>query len=218
MAATVKRLEAVGAEALDVEIRPVPIALKARLKDLSDVTYAEHGARQPWAFPGRTDSHMHELIDVAFLDGSQELAESPNAWAAFVGETFAGYILLSPWARPGYEGVTTVTICDICVVPEFRRQGVGTALLNHVRAQAKDEDWDGLTADVWAGNAGSDALFRSAGFAPDYVHYRTGPVREPKERPPAPEVETVWRAVLGNRLVLLLLGLVAGLGWARLFF
>ncbi len=181
-----------------IDIRPAPRALKDRMAELTSVTFAEHQARQPWAFPNNgLEQTALQNINFAFMDKGRQLKESPNAFAAYVDEHFAGFILLSVWARGGGPDMPHVSIDDICVVPEFRGRGVGRALLRHARALAAEEDWDSLNATVWTGNEASEALFRSEGFTVEHQQFRIGPDRLARDYPDPPK-RPLWLRILDS--------------------
>ena len=60
----------------------------------------------------------------------------------------------------------TLYIDDLCVDPEFRRQGVGTKLYRYVLDTAANNNCDSVTLNVWSVNPGAVAFYRSLGMAP----------------------------------------------------
>ncbi len=178
----------------DLRIVPAPRSLLPEILRCSRETFEEHRARQPWAFPANSFEVMIEgSIKGSFREGGRTLAESPNLFAAYRGEDFAGYVLLSVWARQDVQYLPYVGIDDICVLPEFRRKGIARALLRHAVALSEERGWDSLKATVWAGNDASDALFRSEGFAVESTKYRTGPDRQCRDYPEAKILKQVSR-------------------------
>ena len=55
-------------------------------------------------------------------------------------------------------------ISDLVVLPAYRRQGLGRALLSQAEAFAKEQGARALRINVLARNAGAWALYREAGF------------------------------------------------------
>ncbi len=170
----------------DVRIVPAPLALRGKMSECARATFAAHNARQPFAFPQDRCATAVRNVELAFLDGRRELPESPNAFVAMAGEAFAGYVLLSAWARPSAPPMPYVCIEDVYVAEDFRRRGIGTMLVDHVKRLAVERDWDDLTATVWDWNAGSEALFRGSGFTRQSTTYRFGPDRQARNHPDAP--------------------------------
>ena len=70
--------------------------------------------------------------------------------------------------RAGYGEVRTVAgeaqIYNIAVAPEFRRAGVGEALLRHMIARAEEDGCSLVTLEVRAGNEAAMELYRKLGF------------------------------------------------------
>ncbi len=60
----------------------------------------------------------------------------------------------------------TLYIDDLCVDAAHRRQGVGKALLAHIRAYARQEGFDDITLNVWAFNDSARAFYAAQGFRP----------------------------------------------------
>lgn len=168
----------------ELKIIPAPLALKPRIEALSGQTAQEHRARQPHLFAKNFEEAMlGPIFGAAFRDMETRrgLPESPVIWVAMRGDEMLGYILLSPEADPRVPGPKSVSVSDICVVPEARRQGVSQALLAHVKALADAGDWDHLTAQIWDGNSASAAAFRAAGFHPQRQEFRYGPDRPARD-------------------------------------
>ena len=63
----------------------------------------------------------------------------------------------------------TLYIDDLCVDAAHRRRGVGTALLAHVRAYARERGFDDVTLNVWAFNEDARAFYAAQGFTPQRI-------------------------------------------------
>lgn len=61
-------------------------------------------------------------------------------------------------------------IDGICVSPKARGQGIGTALVNGLCAQAEGRGYPAVRLDVIATNTGAQRLYRRMGFAQTGVH------------------------------------------------
>ncbi|MFO0988898.1 MAG: GNAT family N-acetyltransferase [Alphaproteobacteria bacterium] len=59
----------------------------------------------------------------------------------------------------------TIYVHHISVRPEFRKRGLGEALIEAVRAEAAARKIDLITLDVWSFNAAAREFFRRNGFA-----------------------------------------------------
>lgn len=123
------------------------------------------------------------------------LLKSPGVFAylAVAGaDTPAGLVI----ARAG-GGETE--ILTIGILPAFRRQGLGSALIDAVATHAPGHDADTVFLEVAADNRSAQALYRSGGFQPvgrraGYYRRDSGPVdaiilrrdlRPPADRGPA---------------------------------
>ncbi len=63
----------------------------------------------------------------------------------------------------------TLYIDDICVDEDCRRQGVGRALFEYVKAYARENGFYNLTLNVWALNQGALRFYESCGLVPQKV-------------------------------------------------
>ena len=91
---------------------------------------------------------------------------------AMDGESLAGYV--------GSQTVMDETdMMNLAVTPQFRRQGVGEALLNALVASLKELGSRCLTLEVRDSNGPARALYAKLGFAE--VGRRRGYYRDPRE-------------------------------------
>lgn len=162
---------------MTIIISPAPRARLHAIMEASKQTDAEHRQRQPFAFPGNVwEQYLKSSFEDAFLgSGGETLDHSPSLFIAEVDGLFAGYVLLSWWVRPDGPDHINGSIDDIRVFEGFRGQGVSDALIAKARDAADDRGWHSLTAQVWAENEASTALFKRSGFAPQSTIYRIGP-------------------------------------------
>ncbi len=70
----------------------------------------------------------------------------------------------------GYD-VTIAEINDIAVSVSHRRQGIGTEILEHIEALARERAADLLRSDTGIENVASDRLHTKAGFKPIRTEY-----------------------------------------------
>jgi ribosomal protein S18 acetylase RimI-like enzyme len=106
---------------------------------------------------------------------------APNAVAVLLGQPenllliaevdgiAAGYAYAEIVHRPEtpfYYSFDMIHLHHIGVRPAHRRQGVGRALLDALRAAANDAGIELVTLDVWTFNEGARTFFRRHGFAP----------------------------------------------------
>ena len=70
--------------------------------------------------------------------------------------------------KAGYGEIRFVAgeaqIYNIAIAPEFRREGIGEALLRHMIAKAEDDGFNLVTLEVRGGNEAAMALYTKLGF------------------------------------------------------
>ncbi len=70
------------------------------------------------------------------------------------------------WSFSTFAGRPSINIHDFAVLPEFRGQGVGRALLGEVERRARERDCCKITLEVHDTNEGAKRLYESFGFGP----------------------------------------------------
>ncbi len=145
---------------MTITVRRATDADAGSISTLNAEVQALHAAALPWRFkpPGT----------FAEADVSALLAKAENLiFLALVDGEPAGYAYAEVVRRPetplthAYE---TVHIHHLGVSSDYRRQGVGGALLGAVRAAGLELGIALLTLDVWSFNEGAHAFFRRHGF------------------------------------------------------
>lgn len=99
------------------------------------------------------------------LDTCQK--QSGQLFVAEIEGQIAGFVCA--WLEPEPEGYLTslanyAYISDLVVLPTYRRQGLGSALLAQAEAFAKEQGAPALRINVLARNVGAWALYSKAGF------------------------------------------------------
>ena len=104
---------------------------------------------------------------------ASELTNKLSLWLVAVdGDTVAGYIgsqTVLGWAD----------MMNLCVAPDYRRQGIGEKLTAELERQLKENDVTCLTLEVRASNDPAKALYEKLGFI--QVGLRKNYYRNPKE-------------------------------------
>lgn len=123
----------------------VPVVIDPmRVRDLSDILKIERlSFTTPWSRG-------------AFLS---ELLENDRAYylVARCGEPAVGYI--GVWIIAGEGHIT-----NVAVHPDFRRNGVGTRLLNAIGELAREKGASRLTLEVRRSNTSAQRLYAALGF------------------------------------------------------
>ncbi len=171
----------------EIEIQGAPIALKDRITALCRQTYNEHRSAQPFAWAANYfELAIKPHLDAAFQDKrGKQLKESPTLFAAMKDGQFAGYLRLANWSTGMGGDLRSGSIEDICVIPEYRGQGVARALISHALDLAEQHGWDNLNAHVSEWNAASKSLFETSGFTLQSRTYRFGPDKQAQDYPTA---------------------------------
>jgi [ribosomal protein S18]-alanine N-acetyltransferase len=100
-------------------------------------------------------SFRHPWSSRFFLEELQ--APCARSTLAQLGDKIVGYVLF--WLLP-----EEVDIHNIAVHTEFRRRGIGQALLHHVVAQARSRNSSRVTLEVRVSNIPAQKLYESVGF------------------------------------------------------
>jgi [ribosomal protein S18]-alanine N-acetyltransferase len=113
----------------------------------------------------------------------REALESPwtFGFVAQAGQGIAGYLI-------GREVAGTGEILNLAVSPEFRRAGVGRALLRAAIIRLRKRRVDEVYLEVRESNLSAQALYLSSGFRP--VGQRAAYYRNPKE-----DALVLWLAI-----------------------
>ena len=192
-----------------LDIVPAPADLKAKIASLCRETYEAHRAEMPQDWPGNFfELAIQPMVDAAFLSPKgRKLKHSTSLFVAMMDERLAGYYRLSHCPTDPAKEFFSVDLQDIYVLSEFREQGVGTAMVAHAKALAKQHDWDSLTATVADWNSSSRAIFEAEGFRVESRKFSFGPNRAARDIPTPSKTHNI-RLVDGLWLAAAILGLV----------
>ena len=128
---------------------------------LSAAVQNEHHERRPDGFK----PHDH----LATRDALAGTVDDPDArcLVAYVDDAPAGYALLVQHDRPESAiryADRTLEIDQMSVDPEYRRQGVASALVERVREIARAEHFNRIRLTVWSDNEAARAFYAASGF------------------------------------------------------
>lgn len=88
---------------------------------------------------------------------------------AFDGAKLLGTVRATLWNKSGMiEGIKTVCLDNIYVLPECRRTGVAKRLFQAVEDWAREQGAVRLDLHVWDFNQDALALYRAMGMTPQY--------------------------------------------------
>ncbi|MDG2527567.1 GNAT family N-acetyltransferase [Caulobacter endophyticus] len=147
-----------------IAIRPAVDTDISALVALNASVQALHAALSPKIFKpavdpvalaaflrGMLDQHAHRLL-LAQVDG----AAAGYGWAEVQNRPETPFAL----AR------RRLYLHHLAVDPAFRRRGIAAALLAALESEARALGLETVVLDAWADNAGAQAFFAAAGYAP----------------------------------------------------
>lgn len=127
----------------------------------------------------QTAAQVAQLETICFSDPwseksvASELSNPLSLWlVAMEGERLAGYV-----GSQSVEGETDMM--NVAVHPDFRRRGVGEALVRALVTALAEKGIHSLTLEVRVSNEGALGLYRRLGF--EQVGLRKNYYRHPKE-------------------------------------
>ena len=103
-------------------------------------------------------------------------AELANPFAYYIAAVEDGVIIGYGGMRVMFE---TADITNVACAPEYRRRGVGRAIMEEMICRAKELGVEILTLEVRESNSPAQALYRKLGF--EVVGRRKGYYEKPKE-------------------------------------
>jgi len=92
------------------------------------------------------------------------------AWIAYSNGACAGYVTLQKGSKyPYFKEIGMPEIMDLNVLPEYRRQGIGSALLDHAEKTALNKGYEsvGLGMGLYGGYGSAQRLYIKRGYIPD---------------------------------------------------
>lgn len=148
---------------MTLRVRRASVDDAALISSLNADVQALHAA----GFPERFKPPNAETFPPTEVAG---LLSEPEtlAFIAEIDSAAAGYAYAEMMSQPESSlrhAYQMVHVHHIGVRPEFRRRGVGAALLAAVRAAANDAGITLLTLDVWTFNSDARAFFARNGFS-----------------------------------------------------
>jgi GNAT superfamily N-acetyltransferase len=154
--------------AVNPTIRRAVVGDERTLTEVNSFVHELHLRQNPTYF------RPAELEEVAAW--FRGLLESPTVkiWIADAGTVAVGYVSVFWHERaqnPFCRARRWLEIDQVGVHPEWRRQGIGRALVHVALQAARDEDIADVELSSWAFNSGAHEAFRRLGFAPKVVRF-----------------------------------------------
>jgi ribosomal protein S18 acetylase RimI-like enzyme len=133
------------------------------LASLNADVQAIHAAAMPWLFKPPGPNTLPPADVAALLAPAENLVFIAEVDGAAAGYAYAEFVRRPE--TPFHYAHDMVHLHHISVRPMHRRHGVGSALIDAVRAAATDAGIALVTLDVWTFNEAARAFFRRHGFA-----------------------------------------------------
>ena len=145
------------------------------IRDLTDADYAAvlalyteldriHYEARPDYFGQRACAYPRDAYDECLADADTLML------GAFQGNQLLGTVRATLWDKSGMiEGIKTVCLDNIFVLPEARCKGIGKALFLEVEAWARQKGAVRLDLHVWDFNKDALNLYRCMGM--DYQYH-----------------------------------------------
>ncbi len=161
----------------DIHLRPATRDDLAMILEGCRETFERHHSQMPFAFGEEAFDAFYEPHIANCIDAQTKVDEARLVQVAEVDGAFAGYVVMADSANTGggFE------IFDIHVRPEYRKKGVGQALLNWGKSLAEDFEAHNLDATVWNLGDTREKFFASSGFAKVHTRWRFGPMEPPSK-------------------------------------
>ena len=144
-------------------VRPARITDAPAIAELAHAVHAMHAGALPDVFQP-SDAPVLAVVAVERLVARA----GPLFLVATVDEAFAGYARAELQDEPASahkRAARTLYLAEMGVAPEWRKRGVGRALLAAVRDAAAERGAAAIALDVYAFNAEARAFYEREGFA-----------------------------------------------------
>lgn len=144
------------------------------IRNLTDADYAAvlalyneldriHYETRPDYFGQRECSYPKDAYDECLADAETLML------GAFEGDNLLGTVRATLWNKSGMiEGIKTVCLDNIYILPEARRKGIAKALFAAVETWAKEQGAVRLDLHVWDFNKDALALYEAMGMGYQY--------------------------------------------------
>ena len=101
-------------------------------------------------------------LDTQMIAQYSELAAAGHAFGAFVDEACVGIAICEPWVWN-----SSIYVYEFHIAPDFRRVGIGRALMAEVAAHAQAQGMRCVVCETQTSNAAAIRFYRALGFTLD---------------------------------------------------
>lgn len=153
---------------MTIDLRPAVQSDLSDLLALNALVQSWHAEHYPTVFhPTADETELSHRFRDWINDDAVTLTVAQTTDAGVVG-----YILTTQKNQPqalSTRAITLYTIEHIVTAPQARRQGIGTALIQHALDSAPENAHISLIS--WAANTKAHSFFERFGFAPAYINF-----------------------------------------------
>lgn len=143
-------------------------------------TFDRHFKALPFAFHADSFEAFYARYITVCIDAQTRDETAGLVEIAMVDGKLAGYVILAE-SRSSGGGLE---VFDIHVYPDFRKMGVGEALLEWCKRRAGEFNAHNLDATVWALGDERHAFFEKSGFTKVNEIWRIGSINPPQRSEP----------------------------------
>ena len=144
-------------------VHPVTTADIPRIIDLLKQVGGVHHDLRPDLFRSGAQKYDEAALRQLLSDPARPI------FGAYREERLVGYcfcIRQEVRDDPVLRDRKSLYIDDLCVDESCRRQGIARALYDYTLAYAREEGFDAVTLNVWAGNDGAQKFYEAMGMKP----------------------------------------------------
>jgi len=121
-----------------------------------------HHAGRPDIFSDHGAKYTAEDLEKLFSDPMTP-SFTVREDGAFRGYALCRFVVSD--GTPPRHAAKTLYIDDLCVLSDHRGKGLGSAMIEHLKAFAKEENCDRVELNVWEFNLGAMKLYQRCGFS-----------------------------------------------------
>ena len=132
-----------------------------RIRPLQEQISKLHIAGRPDIFKNEIRTYTEEQFQ-KWLDSPTHVLLIAEVNGEIAGYAFSWVI---PYRdHPTYRDFDSFYIDDLCVLEKFRRKGIGRALIEHCKLEAKRRNCKNVDLGVWSFNKDAVAFYESCGM------------------------------------------------------
>jgi ribosomal protein S18 acetylase RimI-like enzyme len=136
------------------------------ISELSKYVFNIHREKDPQVFGEYDYNQMFDLYK------GLENRDSIQVVIVYDGNEPIGYSIFMEHNFPTpifNEGLKSIYIDMMCIIPKYQRQGIGTKLFSYIKNYAKSKNINRIDLDVWTVNSNAINFYKHIGFQEDVL-------------------------------------------------